>query len=292
MKYKINKNLIYLLEFILLIIAFITIYITYNILYRTKKILFTTPDGNFQVVEEVIQENLYIILYAKDDVVPHSSMLKFRPNIIVDPYIKLLLISFFIKPKITSALCLGLGGGIFTNILQKVNPNMKLDIVDNDYNMMEISSKYFNFNPTNKTKIYIEDGIHFIQSCNKKYDLIVNDIFSSDWVDYTMDRFTSISYLELIKSILNFDGLYVQNIIPQYNFHNKNVQYMKKVLDNFQKKFKYVKCYSTRKYFREDENYLVFASDVNISNIKNTLIYNLDNFGVSNDELFKIYKSE
>jgi spermidine synthase len=199
---------------------------------------------------------------------------------------KLLLLSFIMKPKIETALVIGIGAAIFPNILLQVNPNINLDLVDNNYNIPEIAQKYFNFNPSRKTKIYINDGIKFLKNNNKKYDLIFDDAFGANDFDETKENFYSNHFIKLIKSKLNTNGLFIVNHI---------IIDFKKSIDYYlllKKNFKYIKSYSSIIYSKDEFNHILFMSDSNVFNVKNnTLKYNLNKFGISNDELFNIYKS-
>jgi spermidine synthase len=212
-------------------------------------------------------------------------MLKNNSNLIVFAYQKLLLLSFIIKLIINNALVIGIGGATFPNILLQINSHINLDIVDNNNDIPIIATKYFNFKPSNNTKIYIQDGIEFVKNSKKKYDLIINDVFNTNPHDNTSDRFESDYFIKLVKSKLNNNGLYVENFIVD------DLEKTLKYYSNIKQNFKCVKSYSTYTHFNEDYNHVIFMSDCDIFNKKNQIIYNLNKFGISNDKLFQIYNS-
>jgi spermidine synthase len=281
-KYFLNKKFIE----IILIIIFIGIIIYFNnIFFIIKpKILYITDDKKFKVEDD--GQNIQLFSTKLDDLT-HSSISKIDLNIIQIQYIKILLLNFIMKPKIERALIIGIGGATFPNILLQVNPDINLDLVDNNYNMPEIAQKYFNFHPSNKTQFYIDDGIKFLENNNTKYDLIFNDAYSYNFFDDTKEKFNSNYFIQLIKSKLNIDGMYIENFVAVDL--KKAINYYLLLKNNF----KYIKSYSTNTYFKEDINNIIFMSDSDIFNVKNNpLKYNLNKFGISNDDLFNIYKSE
>lgn len=105
------------------------------------------------------------------------------------------------------ALLIGMGGGSIANELQK--QNFKLDIVDIDKRMFEVSQKYFYFNRKPSTSYTVDDARHYIKTCQKKYDLILLDICSGEVQPSNV--FTKEGLAEL-KQILKKDGI----VLVQY----------------------------------------------------------------------------
>jgi spermidine synthase len=101
-----------------------------------------------------------------------------------------------------NALLIGLGGASIANELQKLD--FKLDIVDIDKRMYEISQKYFNFGPKSTTTFTEDDARHYVKTCRKKYDLVIIDICSGEVQPSNL--FTKEGVAE-IKKILNKDGI-------------------------------------------------------------------------------------
>jgi spermidine synthase len=105
------------------------------------------------------------------------------------------------------ALLIGMGGGSIAKELQF--QGFKLDIVDIDKRMNEISQKYFNYKPLSSTTFTVDDARHFIKTTTKKYDVIVIDICSGEVQPSNVFTVEGISE---IKKILNKEGI----ILIQY----------------------------------------------------------------------------
>lgn len=75
-----------------------------------------------------------------------------------------------------SALVLGLGGGLTSNIF--VNKGYSVDGIELDGRIISIAKNYFRLN--DKVKTMEDDARRFINNCDKKYDVILMDIFKSE----------------------------------------------------------------------------------------------------------------
>lgn len=103
-----------------------------------------------------------------------------------------------------NALVLGLGGGLLANKLS--SRNYSVDGVEFDERIIEAAKTYFKLDPSVKT--FPEDARSFINTCNKKYELIVFDLFKAE--DQPSHVLTMES-LEKIKKMLLSNGTIIIN---------------------------------------------------------------------------------
>lgn len=112
---------------------------------------------------------------------------------------------YFMNPIIGSfpvgsdVLLIGLGGGTLTREIQK--KKMKLDVVEIDRRLKKVAIKYFGLNPA--TNIIIDDGRHYLQTTDKKYDIVIFDAFLGEnppWQLLTLESF------QKVKSMLKPNG--------------------------------------------------------------------------------------
>jgi len=115
---------------------------------------------------------------------------------------------YFINPLLTrykkdsDVLLVGLGGGILTKEIQKRELN--IEVVELDQRLKDISIKYFGMDPS--TKVIIDDGRHYLETTEKKYDVIILDAFQGEnppWQLLTLESFTR------VKNLLNPDGVVI-----------------------------------------------------------------------------------
>ncbi|MFN3999120.1 fused MFS/spermidine synthase [Algoriphagus sp.] len=110
-----------------------------------------------------------------------------------------------IKPTGSKALMVGLGGGSVAMEFKQLG--FKLDIVELDERVPFIAETFFGFEPQG-TRIFIDDGRHYFNTTQEKYDLIFVDVLNGEVQPHHM--FT-LEALEKVKGILNQDGLLIIN---------------------------------------------------------------------------------
>lgn len=100
------------------------------------------------------------------------------------------------KP-IKNCLLLGLGGGSVVNLLQKKhNLSIPITAVEIDPVVIDLGKKYFNLNNYKDLSIINEDAFDFAMYCNKRFDMIIVDLYINDVVPDKFHSSEFISYLE------------------------------------------------------------------------------------------------
>jgi len=80
-------------------------------------------------------------------------------------------------PKIEDALCIGLGIGIVPMDLAR--DGARVDVVEINPAMPGLAQRHFHFAPE-KMRVLIDDGRHYLNECEKRYDTVVLDAFLGD----------------------------------------------------------------------------------------------------------------
>lgn len=137
-------------------------------------------------------------------------------------------------------LIIGGGDGGIARESLKHNNIIKIDLVDIDKEVVEVSKKYFPKisssydNP--KLELTIGDGMKFVESTNNKYDII-----SLDLTDYNQsDDLRNPSFYKKLKKIMTEKSLIV------WNFTNiEEDSPFIDILSKIKNDFKYMECYNT-----------------------------------------------
>jgi spermidine synthase len=129
---------------------------------------------------------------------------------------KLMLASLLFQSSPARILMLGLGGGSIPNFLHHVFPDTRIDVVEVDPNVIDISRRFFNLRETENYKIHPMDARIFIQSQIGKnsYDLIFLDAFKSGSVPFHLK--TEEFYREILE-VLSPDGVVASNLYGKSN---------------------------------------------------------------------------
>ncbi|PCJ89093.1 MAG: hypothetical protein COA57_02455 [Flavobacteriales bacterium] len=109
-----------------------------------------------------------------------------------------------IYPKGSDVLLLGLGGGTLVKQYERLQFN--LDVVELDERVTKLAIRYFDVNPA--TRIIVDDARHYLNSTEKKYDIVTLDLFLSETPPSHV--LTKESF-ERIKEILKPGGMIMMN---------------------------------------------------------------------------------
>ena len=128
---------------------------------------------------------------------------------------------------IGNALVLGLGAGVLPAKLS--SKGFKIDTVDIDPITLDIAENFFRYKPKN-TSFSFEDARTYVKKCEKKYDLIIIDLFFADSVP---EHLTTKEFYKNIDNCLNDNGVVLSNSLM--DFSNKLA--LNSVLSTFYNQF-------------------------------------------------------
>ncbi len=79
--------------------------------------------------------------------------------------------------NITDVLCIGLGVGIVP--MDFARAGVRVDVAEINPAVVPVATRFFDFDPA-KVNVTIDDGRHFLNRCQKQYDVVVLDAFLGD----------------------------------------------------------------------------------------------------------------
>jgi spermidine synthase len=125
-------------------------------------------------------------------------------------YTRFLPLALTLQPEPKRALILGLGGGSFPKRLYRDLPDVKVDVVDIDPEVIAIAKRYFQVPEDARLRLFAKDGRRFVQEAADTYDLIFLDAYNSDTIPFHL---ATREFYEEIKARLRPGGVVVSNII-------------------------------------------------------------------------------
>ncbi len=191
------------------------------------------------------------------------------------PYINYFLIPFLINPKIKNILLIGLGSGKIVKYWEFLFDDLKcIDVIDLEENIVDIAENYFGFERSCKFNFILQDGITYLRTNKKKYDLIVADVANNDGIDC---RFLSEDYFTSIKNSLKKSGMFVSNMCASADFENKKNKFFNNFFPIYQNFFKYNHVfkgnYSDKVYYKS-----FFGIDERVIDTTNVVIISTDKY--------------
>ena len=125
-------------------------------------------------------------------------------------YLGYMLITLAVKPDAARTLVIGLGGGSLVKRLWRDYPDMFLDAVELDPDVVQVAICYFGM-PENdeRIRVTVGDGREFVQLSPDTYDIIMVDVFDDDRVPRP---FTTEEFMRECRDLLSPDGVIAWNV--------------------------------------------------------------------------------
>ena len=130
---------------------------------------------------------------------------------LVFDYTRMSFAGLLLMPNPQRILIIGLGGGTLPVAFNDLFPTAEIDVLEIDQAVVNVAEEYFYFEENDQMKVTVEDGRVFIKRAgmrNQKYDYIVLDAFSGDYIP---EHMLTEEFLEEVKSIMTDDGVLVAN---------------------------------------------------------------------------------
>jgi spermidine synthase len=146
-----------------------------------------------------------------------------NPDRTVYPYTDYFHLGFLLNPNITRVLFIGGGGFTGPKAFLKDYPNVTVDVVEIDPEVIRVAEQYFFVDPnTPRLHIFNDDGRIFLQSTQRKYDLIVLDAYSKTYVPFHL---MTNEFFKLLVNHLTTNGTVISNLIAATSGDNSKLLY-------------------------------------------------------------------
>lgn len=162
-------------------------------------------------------------------------------------------------------LMLGGGGFAYPKHLLTTRPEVSLDVVEADQNVVSLALDHFYVDRLMETcgerlSISIDEGLPYLQTRGTTYDAIINDAFAGARPD---DDLATVEAARLVHARLNPDGLYLVNAVA-YPDDSQGYAYLESLVAMLRTVFAHVWVFpGSDGELSDEENYLVIASDGN-----------------------------
>ena len=132
------------------------------------------------------------------------------PNPSWDAYPNYFHLAFLARPEIGRTLFLGAGGAVGPREFHMQAPEMAIDVVDIDPQVLELARTHFFLDDSPKIQTIAADGRMFVRRVGSKYDCVVLDAFSAG--GRIPFHLVTREFLELCRAKMTADGVFMMNI--------------------------------------------------------------------------------
>jgi spermidine synthase len=175
------------------------------------------PTGTLVYEKETLYSHLDVIdngnirtLYLDGNT--HSQMYKDKPEELAITYTKYFHLGFLFNPNAKDVLFVGGGGFSGPKNFLSTYSDVRIDVVEIDSDVISAARNYFNLRVDNGSSlmIYNDDARNFLSKTEKKYDLIILDAFSKNYIPFHL---MTLEYFQLLDKKLTSDGVIISNNI-------------------------------------------------------------------------------
>ncbi|MDQ3893877.1 MAG: fused MFS/spermidine synthase, partial [Actinomycetota bacterium] len=114
------------------------------------------------------------------------------------------------NPRARDVLFIGLGGGSAPKRLWRDFPQLRIQVVELDPVVADVSYRYFRLPRSPRLRVAVEDGRQFLASDERRWDVIAIDAYFADAIPFHL---TTHEFLELARSRLKPGGVVLSNVI-------------------------------------------------------------------------------
>jgi spermidine synthase len=163
-----------------------------------------TPYSHLDVVDQGSRRILYL------NGLPHSGMDLTDPNRLVFAYTTYFHLGVLANPDIESVLFVGGGGFSGPKNFLSTYPDISVDVVEVDPDVIDVAQRYFSVHPGPRLAIINEDARIYLTRTEKLYDLIVLDAYAKTYVPFHL---MTTEFMQILHSRLTPRGVAVSNLI-------------------------------------------------------------------------------
>lgn len=111
--------------------------------------------------------------------------------------------------KALHVLLVGLGGGSLPTFLHDRFPEMVIDVVEIDEDVVDVAKTYCGFQEDGRMRVYVEDGRDFIERSRHHYDAIFLDSFGTETIP---EHLVTLEFLQAVRAALTREGVAAANV--------------------------------------------------------------------------------
>ena len=139
-------------------------------------------------------------------------------------YSSLMFSSLVFVPEPERVLVVGLGGGVVPREFVYYLPDVKVDAIEIDPEIVEVAKRFFFFEESPQIRVRIGDGREIMHRMlteeNKPYDIIILDAFNGDYIP---QHLMTTGFLEIVRKMLSDTGVVAANIFNSHPLYPSQV---------------------------------------------------------------------
>lgn len=125
-------------------------------------------------------------------------------------YTRTMMAGYLVQPEVRKLLMIGFGGGQLTNYLFHQFPDLEIDAVDIDGEVIRLARKYFDVPDDPRYRTHAADGRLFVEKAgDTRWDMVMLDAFRGVFVPFHLK---TREYYEILRTHMSPAGVAVANL--------------------------------------------------------------------------------
>ena len=170
------------------------------------KTLYEKDTGYHRIRVEETRERRYLYF----DGTLQSSMDRQDPTALELVYSRFASLGLALRPDAAKALIIGLGGGSMAKKYHQEFPEMEIDSIEIDPDVVEVARQFFHFREDAHQRVHRGDGREFLARTEERFDLILLDAYYADNMPFHM---VTREFFDTARRKMTPDGVLVVNLI-------------------------------------------------------------------------------
>ena len=170
------------------------------------KTLYEKDTGYHRIRVEETRERRYLYF----DGTLQSSMDRRDPTSLELLYSRFTSLGLVLRPDAAKALIIGLGGGSMAKKYHQEFPEMEIDSIEIDPDVVEVARKFFHFQEDSCQRVHGGDGREFLARADDRFDLILLDAYYADNMPFHL---VTREFFDTARRKMTPEGVLVINLI-------------------------------------------------------------------------------
>ena len=209
-----------------------------------------TPFSHLDIIEYGNNISMYL------DGNRHSSMNVKDPLDLVIDYTEYFHLGMLFNPSASNVLFVGGGGFTGPKNFLELYPDIKIDVIEIDSDVIDAAKNYFNLEKNSRLQIFNDDARKHLSTFDKKYDLIVLDAYASTYVPYHL---MTDEFFQIIEKRLEPNGVVVSNFVG--SIEGKNSELVRAIYKTMKETFPVSYVFPTEDKPTNVQNIMIVSSN-------------------------------
>ena len=170
------------------------------------KTLYEKDTGHHRIRVEETRERRYLYF----DGTLQSSMDRQDPTALELVYSRFASLGLALRPDAAKTLIIGLGGGSMAKKYHREFPEMEIDSIEIDPDVVEVARQFFHFREDARQRVHRGDGREFLARTEDRFDLILLDAYYADNMPFHL---VTREFFDTARRKMTPDGVLVINLI-------------------------------------------------------------------------------